>query len=193
MSIAEADIDGRIATRIRELRAQRGLTLEALAEVADVSRAMLSRIERGESSPTAHLLGKICNGLGVTLSALFAATEAPSSPLARRGDQPTWRDPASRYLRRNVSPAGTGSPVDITEIEFPAGASVDFDSQRLAGKDQHVWVLSGTLEMEVGGELFRLEAGDCLFMRFDRPVLFRNPTKRATRYAVIIGHGGARS
>jgi transcriptional regulator with XRE-family HTH domain len=193
MSIAEADIDGRVAARIRELRDERGLTLEALADVADVSRAMLSRIERGESSPTAHLLGKICNGLGVTLSALFAATEAPSSPLSRRGDQPTWRDPASRYLRRNVSPAGTGSPIDISEIEFPPGASVAFDSQRLAGKDQHVWVLSGTLEMELGGELFRLETGDCLFMRFDRPVLFRNPTKRATRYAVIIGHGGARS
>ena len=193
MSLAEVDIDSRIAARIRELRAERGLTLDGLAEAADVSRAMLSRIERGESSPTAHLLGKICNGLGVTLSALFAATEAPSSPLARRDSQPTWRDPASRYLRRNVSPAATGSPVDITEIEFPPGASVAFDSQRLAGKDQHVWVLSGTLEMELSGELFRLETGDCLFMRFDRPVLFRNSTKRTTRYAVIVGHGGARS
>jgi transcriptional regulator with XRE-family HTH domain len=193
MSMAATDIDGRIGARIRELRAERRLTLDSLAELADVSRAMLSRIERGESSPTAHLLGKICNGLGVTLSALFALTEAPSSPLARRCDQPTWRDPASRYLRRSVSPAATGSPVDITEIEFPPRASVAFDSQRLAGKDQHVWVLSGTLEMELGGELFRLEAGDCLFMRFDRPVLFRNPTQRTVRYAVIVGHGGTRA
>jgi len=193
MSTAETDIDGRIAARIRELRAEQSLTLDGLAQVAEVSRAMLSRVERGESSPTAHLLGKICNGLGVTLSVLFAGTEAPASPLARRANQPTWRDPASRYLRRNVSPAGSGSPVHIAEIEFPVGASVAFDSQRLAGKDQHVWVLSGTLEMELGGELFRLETGDCLFMRFDRPVLFRNPTKRITRYAVIVGHGGARS
>ncbi len=193
MSIAAADINGLIGARIRELRAEQGLTLDGLAQLADVSRAMLSRIERGELSPTAHLLGKICNGLGVTLSALFALTEATSSPLVRRRSQPTWRDPASLYLRRNVSPAGTGSPVDIAEIEFPPGASVAFDSQRLAGKDQHVWVLSGTLEMELGEDLFRLETGDCLFMRFDRPVLFRNPTKRTTRYAVIIGHGAARS
>ena len=193
MSTAETDIDGRIAARIRELRAEQSLTLDGLAQVAEVSRAMLSRVERGESSPTAHLLGKICNGLGVTLSVLFAGTEAPASPLARRDSQPTWRDPASRYLRRNVSPAGSGSPVDIAEIEFPPGASVAFDSQLLAGKDQHVWVLSGALEMELGGELFRLETGDCLFMRFDRPVLFRNPTQRTTRYAVIVGHGGARS
>jgi transcriptional regulator with XRE-family HTH domain len=193
MSIGAADIDGRIGARIRELRAEQGLTLDGLAQLAEVSRAMLSRIERGESSPTAHLLGKICNGLCVTLSALFAMTEATSSPLVRRRNQPTWRDPASHYLRRNVSPAGTGSPVDIAEIEFPPGASVAFDSQRLAGKDQHVWVLSGTLEMELGEDLFRLETGDCLFMRFDRPVLFRNPSRRTTRYAVIVSHGAARS
>jgi len=53
-------------------------------------------------------------------------------------------------------------------------------------------VLDGTLELQVGEDLFRLEKGDCLMMRFDRPVLFRNPTLRHTRYAVIIGHGAPR-
>ena len=192
MSLSGTDIDGRIGARIRELRAERRLTLDGLAHLADVSRAMLSRIERGESSPTAQLLAKICSGLGVTLSVLFAETEKPVSPLSRRADQPTWRDPASHYLRRNVSPPGTGSPVDIVEIEFPPGGSVAFDSQRLAGTDQHVWVLDGTLELQVGEDSFRLEKGDCLMMRFDRPVLFRNTTTRHTRYAVIIGHGAMR-
>lgn len=153
---------------------------------------MLSRIERGESSPTAQLLNKVCGGLGVTLSVLFAETETPASPLSRRADQPTWRDPATRYLRRNVSPPGTGSPVDIVEVEFPPGGSVAFDNQRAAGTDQHVWVLDGTLELELGEEAFRLETGDCLMMRFDRPVLFRNPTARPIRYAVIISHGTVR-
>jgi transcriptional regulator with XRE-family HTH domain len=189
MSFVATDIDGRIGARIRELRDERSLTLDGLARLADVSRAMLSRIERGESSPTAQLLGKVCGGLGITLSVLFAETEAPASPLSRRRDQPTWRDPATRYLRRNISPPGTGSPVDIVEIEFPPGGSVAFDNQRLAGTDQHVWVLDGTLELEIGKEAFRLEKGDCLMMRFDRPILFRNPTERPIRYAVIISHG----
>ncbi len=151
MSVPEPDIDGRIGARIRTLRAAKGLTLDALARQADVSRAMLSRIERGESSPTAQLLNKVCGGLGVTLSALFAEPAAPASPLARRRDQPTWRDPASGYLRRNVSPPGTGSPVDITEVTFPPGGSVAFDHQRLAGTDQHIWVLDGILELELDG------------------------------------------
>lgn len=192
MSLAEADIDCRVGARIRELRAERGLTLDGLARVADVSRAMLSRIERGESSPTAQLLVKVCGGLGITLSSLFAATEAPASPVSRRADQPTWRDPETRYVRRNVSPPGTGSAVEVVEVEFPPGGSVFFDNRRVTGTDQHVWVLDGALELELGGEAFRLETGDCLVMRFGQPVLFRNPTARPVRYAVIISHGAAR-
>jgi transcriptional regulator with XRE-family HTH domain len=192
MSTTEADIDGRIGARIRTLRSERELTLDTLARQADVSRAMLSRIERGESSPTAQLLNKVCGGLGIPLSVLFAETEKPVSPLSRRAAQRTWRDPESRYLRRHVSPPGTGSPVDIVEVEFPAGGSVAFDSQRLPGTDQHVWVLDGTLELTIGDDAFRLEAGDCLMMRFGRPITFRNPTRRAIRYAVILCHGAAR-
>ncbi|HXT78955.1 MAG TPA: helix-turn-helix domain-containing protein [Acetobacteraceae bacterium] len=192
MSIAVSNIDDRIGGRIRELRVERSLTLDALAGLADVSRAMLSRIERGESSPTAQLLNKVCGGLGVTLSTLFAEAEASASPLSRRADQPVWRDPASGYLRRSVSPPGTGSPVDIVEVEFPAGGSVAFDNQRLAGAEQHVWVLDGTLELGLGEEMFRLGTGDCLMMRFDRPILFRNPTKQPIRYAVVISHGPLR-
>ena len=186
-----ADIDHRMGARIRALRAERSLTLDALAGLAGVSRAMLSRIERGDSSPTAQLLVKICGGLGITLSALFAAAETPPNPLSRQGNQPTWRDPATGYVRRNVSPAGTGSSVDIAEIEFPPGASVAFDNRRAAGTDQHVWVLDGTLELDVAGEAVRLDAGDCLMMRFGQPLTFRNPTARPVRYAVIIGKGTA--
>jgi transcriptional regulator with XRE-family HTH domain len=117
-------IDTHIGARVRDLRSQRNLTLDTLANQANVSRAMLSRIERGESSPTAQLLNKVCGGLGITLSTLFAETQTPDtqtpgSPLSRRAAQATWRDPATNYLRRTISPQGTGSPVDITEIEFP--------------------------------------------------------------------------
>ena len=185
-------IDVRIGARIRALRGERKLTLDGLARRAKVSRAMLSRIERGESSPTAQLLGKVCGGLGITLPVLFAETQTSVNPLSRRQDQPTWRDPASRYLRRGVSPAGTGASVDIVEVEFPPGGSVAFDNLQLARSDQHVWVLEGTLELTLGEEAFRLETGDCLMMHFDRPVVFRNPTKQQIRYAVIIGHGGTR-
>ncbi len=193
MRLPNPDVDRRIGARIRDLCAEKSLTLDGLARLAGVSRAMLSRIERGESSPTAQFLNKVCGGLGVTLSALFDGAEAPASPLLRRVNQPTWRDPATDYLRRAVSPPGTGSPVSIAEVEFPPGGSVAFDQQRLPGADQHVWVLDGILELALGEDVFRLEEGDCLWMRFDRPITFRNPVAQLVRYAVIVSHGSTRS
>ena len=124
MRSTASNIDLRIGARIRALRAKRNLTLDGLACRAQVSRAMLSRIERGQSSPTAQLLGKVCGGLGITLSVLFSETQTPVSPLSRRQDQPTWRDPATRYLRRGVSPTGTGASVDSVEVEILPGGSV---------------------------------------------------------------------
>jgi transcriptional regulator with XRE-family HTH domain len=190
MRATATDIDQRIGTRIRELRGQKGLTLDALAERADVSRAMLSRIERGESSPTAQLMNKVCGGLGITLSALFAEDTAAASPLSRRDAQPVWRDPATRYLRREVSPAG--SSLDIVDVEFPPRKSVAFDNMRMPNVEQQVWVLEGVLEMDVGGESFRLNEGDCLKMHLGQPLVFRNPTRRSTRYAVILNRGGSK-
>src|SRR5215471_6726775 len=65
------DINARIAGRVRGLRAELGMTLDALAAKCQVSRSMLSLVERGESSPTAVVLDKIANGLGVPLATLF--------------------------------------------------------------------------------------------------------------------------
>ena len=105
-------LDRRLGQRLKAARLERELTLDALAERTNVSRAMISRIERGESSPTAALLDRLCAGLGITLSSLFHV-EATGRPVALQGEQPTWRDPASGYLRRNVSPPATGSRVEI--------------------------------------------------------------------------------
>jgi transcriptional regulator with XRE-family HTH domain len=188
MNQTETDIDGRIGARVRQLRIDRDLTLDRLSQRADVSRAMLSRIERGESSPTAQLLVKICGALGISLSALFAAAEAPSTPVVRRANQPTWRDPESGYLRRNISPRNSGSAVELVEVEFPAGGSVTFDNRHAAGTDQHIWVLDGVLELTLGNDVFELTSGDCMMMRLGQPTTFRNPASRPVRYAVILCH-----
>src|SRR5437773_10920013 len=116
-------VNQRIASRVRELRATQGLSLDALATKTGVSRSMISVIERGESSPTAVVLEKLAAGLGVTLVSLFdppaAAAERPNGPLARREHQPTWQDPASGYIRRNVSPPGVPHPIQLAELRRP--------------------------------------------------------------------------
>jgi transcriptional regulator with XRE-family HTH domain len=184
-------VDRRIAARVHELRAARSLSLDALAKKSGVSRSMISLIERGESSPTAVVLDKLATGLGVTMASIFeapaAASRAASGPIARRADQPEWRDPASGYLRRNVSPHGVPQPMQIVEVHFPAGARVAFEiGARHARVHQQVWVLKGALNITMGTKRHRLGEGDCLAMELDRPTMFYNPTRKTTRYAVVI-------
>ena len=188
MKEATADtIHQRIALRVRQLRAESGLSLDALAARCGVSRSMISLVERGESSPTAVVLEKLATGLGVSLASLFDAPQAAASPLARAADQPPWRDPASGYLRRNVSPAGFDSPIQIVDVEFPAGARVAYDTgMREPLPHQQVWLLAGEIEVTWGDQTHHLQAGDCLAMTLDRPVSFHNPSQMAARYAVVI-------
>lgn len=185
--LMQLDINGRIAARVRDLRAGRGLSLEALAEASGVSRSMISLIERGESNPTAVLLEKLATGLGVSLATLFEMPAAPSHPLSRRADQVEWRDPASGYLRRNVSPGGFPSPIQIVEVVFPAGARVAYETAARPGvTHQQVWVLEGRIEVTLGEEPFELCVGDCLAMVLDRPIAYHNPTQNPARYCVVI-------
>jgi transcriptional regulator with XRE-family HTH domain len=187
------NIHGLIARRVRDLRAQHGMTLEALAARCDVSRSMISLIERGESSPTAVVLEKIATGLGVPLASLFDDPGAPASPLSRRQDRTPWRDPQSGYVRCNISPPSFPSPLQIVEVVLPGGALVAYETgARDVTIDQQVWVQEGAIELAVGQQGYRLEAGDCLAMQLNEPITFRNPGRAAARYIVVLATGQGR-
>jgi transcriptional regulator with XRE-family HTH domain len=183
-------VNQRIARRVAELRAAHGLSLDALARRTGVSRSMISVVERGESSPTAVVLDKLAVGLGVTLGALFDGQEGDvtlRSPVSRRKDQPEWKDPASGYVRRNVSPPGKAQPMQIVEVRFPPGARVAFEtSTRNKRVYQQIWLLEGRMDVTVGKERHRLAKSDCLAMELDQPIIFHNPHRKAAHYAVVI-------
>jgi transcriptional regulator with XRE-family HTH domain len=191
MADTAAGLNQRIAVRVRDRRAEQGLSLDALAGKSGVSRSMISLIERGESSPTAVVLEKLAAGLDLTLASLFDAPadarQPPGGPVARRDDQPQWQDPASGYRRRNVSPPGVPQPMQIVEVHFPPGRRVAFETgARDVRMYQQVWVLEGAIDITLGRERHRLREGDCLAMQLDRATMFHNPTRKPARYAVVI-------
>jgi len=112
----QSGIEQRIAAHLKQRRLASGLSLADLAERSGVSRAMISKVERSAASPTAALLGRLCNGLGVTLSALIADAEQSESPLMRAKDQTTWQDPVTGLVRTMISPSLTNSIVEIVRI-----------------------------------------------------------------------------
>jgi transcriptional regulator with XRE-family HTH domain len=181
-------IDRRIARRLAGLRAEKGWTLDALAEKSSISRATLSRLERGELSPTAAMLNKLCAQYGWTASRLMAEAEGGPPEVIRGADQVEWKDPESGYVRRILSPPHPNLKGELVEVRLPAGATVSYDVAPLPGLEHHLWMLEGVLTIEVDSVKFRLEKGDCVRYVLSGPSRFAPAGKRAVRYLIALVH-----
>jgi transcriptional regulator with XRE-family HTH domain len=188
MSTIVTDVTGPLAARLKTEREARGWSVAELAERSGVSRAMISKVERAEASPTAVLLGKLSGAFGLTLSALLARAEQASGRLSRRVLQPLWTDPETKYRRRTVSPS-TGGPLEIVEVELPAGASVGFPAAAYTFRYHQVLVLAGTLTLTEGETEHTLARGDCLELGPPAAVTYANRTSRACTYLVALVRG----
>lgn len=182
-------INALLATRIRHLRQHHGYTLDTLAELSGVSRSMISLIEREKTSPTAAVLNKLADALGVTLASLFAEApqNGPDQQLSRHGAQQIWQDPASGYIRRHLSPSRHSSPIELVEVIFPAGKSVTFE--RAIGHGlihQQIWMLEGALEITLEAQTWHLDTGDCLALALGAYIAFRNPGDQPARYVIAL-------
>jgi transcriptional regulator with XRE-family HTH domain len=181
-------IDIRIAKRLAALRAEHGWSLDMLAERAAISRATLSRLERGELSPTAAMLGTLCAQYGWTMSRLMADAEGGPPSLVRANEQVTWTDPASGYVRRIVSPPHLQLKGEMVEVTLPTGASVAYDASPVSGLEHHLWMLEGAIKIDVGGSAFQLGKGDCLRYALTGPSRFECVGKRPARYVIAFVH-----
>ena len=185
MSTIVDSIDSTIAARVRGERAARRWSLDDLAERASVSKAMISKIERAESSPTAALLGRLSGAYGITLSALLADTQTARRGPVRAADQATWRDPATGYIRRQVAASAT-SPIELTEVDLPPGASVSFPAASYHRMSHVIWVLAGRLTFIEGDVTHELLPGDSLEFGPPADCTYRNEGAAPCRYLVVL-------
>ena len=179
------EIDKRIGARIRIERESRGWSLTELAERSAVSRAMIHKIERGESSPTATLLGKLSGAFSLSMSTLMARAEMQQGRFLKKEDQPVWVDPQTGYERRHVSPK-SDLPLDLVRIELPAGADVPMPASAYAFMRQLIWVLEGELIFLEGDARHRMSAGDCLELGPPTDCVFKNESGGPCIYAVLV-------
>jgi transcriptional regulator with XRE-family HTH domain len=185
------DINIRIAQQVRELRLARGYTLDVLATRCQVSRSAISLIERGEASPTAVVLEKLANGLGVPLTQLFdiPLNNQSPQPMVRRTQQSEWKDPETDYIRRQVSPPNWKSPFQIVEIEFPPQSRITYEiSETSKVVQQQLWVVEGEIDIQLGDSSYALSTGDCLAMQLNQPVIYSNNSSQVARYILVVSN-----
>lgn len=166
-------------------RDARGWSLADLASRSGVSRAMISRIERCEASPTATVLLRLATAFDLTLGGLIARAEGDGDRLVRVADQPLWRDPATGYLRRQVFER-SDHPVELVRVELPAGARVGLPASSYSRIRQVVWVLEGSLVIEEGGVRHELAEGDCLGYGSPADTTIANECTATCTYLVVV-------
>ena len=187
-SIIDDGLDRRISARILAERTARGWSLEGLAEQSGVSRAMISKVERGESSPTAVLLGRLSSAFGLTLSQLLARAEQGTGRLLNReAEQERWRDPDTGFERRALTPPGSQTPLELVWGELPPRARVEYPATAFSFiEDQQIVVIAGRLSFTQGAQEYQLRAGDCLRLGPPADCSFENPGATPCRYLVAV-------
>ncbi|WP_226621054.1 helix-turn-helix domain-containing protein [Alloyangia pacifica] len=180
------DLTARLARRLAALRAEAGLTLDQLAERSSISRAALSRFEKGETSPTAEVLGKLCLPYGLSMSRLMAMVEEGFTAHVPAADQPEWADAATGFTRRVISPAATGLAAEMLHCALQPGAEIAYDASPVPGLEHHLHLLSGKLRVEVEGVPHELAAGDTLRYRLEGPSRFTALSKKKPAQYVLV-------
>ena len=179
------DIDELIARRLAALRKERELTLAQLAERCAVSKAMISRIERNQSSPTASVLGRLASGLGSPSPSCSAtrrrrpnrsagARSGVGRPGQRLPPPPGRRSRSAQRLRDG----GSGDPGERPPRLSPLGRPA-LPAAPVAGR--------GALRVDYGEQTFHLQRGDRLDFGVDRAVTFAT-AGQACRYLLVILH-----
>jgi transcriptional regulator with XRE-family HTH domain len=181
-------IDGpstQIARRVRLEREMRGWSLADLAGRSGVSKATISKIEREEVSPTAVILVRLAGAFDLTLAGLLLRAEGEGKRLSRAAEQPVWRDPETGYLRKQVF-CRPDHPVEVVQVELPAGQRVVLPASSYAHIRQAIWVQTGDLVIKEGGDRHLLSAGDCLGFGPPSEVTLANETASPCVYVVVL-------
>ena len=173
-----------LARRIAHERKARSWSLAELAAQSGVSKAMLSKIERHEASPTAVVLLRIASAFAMTLAELLTDMQE-GTRLQRAADQPVWNDPSTNYQHRQIY-LTSRLPLELVEVILPAGAVVSFPAASYTSIRHVVWVSEGRLTIVEDGNATALESGDRLEFGPPADTTYRNDTDAPCRYLVTV-------
>jgi transcriptional regulator with XRE-family HTH domain len=174
-----------VGGNLRRLRTRRGLSLERLAQISGVSRAMLGQIELGQSAPTINVLWKIARALEVTFSALISARTQSGAMVLRSGDSKILTSKDRSFTSRALFPFDEPRRVEFYELRLAAGSVEEADAHP-PGTSENLVVTAGALEIDVAGDTHRLDTGDSILFEADTPHAYRNPGKIETVMYLVM-------
>jgi transcriptional regulator with XRE-family HTH domain len=181
-SILEDSAAPRLGARIRDLRQQRGLTLDQLAARSDVSRSMLSNVERGVNNPTLVAAIRIAEALGVGIAVLIGDGERREPVVARAGDAAVFVDPTG--YERHLFPAFEDAELELVRHVVPPGVrSEELGAHAAIAK--YLVVEAGAVQVEMGEDTHTLTTGDAIALPAGSSYRFANPSGETARFLLV--------
>jgi len=172
-----------VGQRIREIRAQRGLSLRALAELSKLSTNAISLIERGDNSPTVSSLHNLANALAVPITAFFEQEPDGQVIHLKKKHRPT-----SETAGVKMESLGSGLPNQQLEPFLmtiaPGGSSTS--SQITHSGEEFVYVLNGALICRINEEEYQLEEDDSLLFLASQAHIYRNETRKPAQILIVF-------
>lgn len=176
-----------VGSRVKRLRTQAGLTLEEFATQSGVSRAMLSKVERGEKSPTLAIIVRIAKGLNVSMSALMGAEpDLAQVSVIRKANRLAFRDAETGFERHNLSPTHLDNDLEFLLHRIPPGESSGELPPYKVPTEKYLVVHEGQLTVQTGEANYVLETGDSFYFDVRDSYRFINAGKTPCAYYLVI-------
>jgi len=178
-----------VGATLQRLRLARGLTLEDLSRIAGVSKSMLSQIEREKANPTIAITWRLANALGVQIGALLSS-EVRTSDLIRVVDAheiPTLPGAHAGYSLRILGPMDLAGKYEWYEPPLAPGGELASRAHD-PGTGEHLTVITGTVELEVGNEKRKVRHGATARYPADQNHVIRNTGKTEAKAVLVVVH-----
>lgn len=174
-----------IALNIRRQREVKGLTLDALAKRARVTKGFLSQVENFRATPSVPLLYKLAEALEIEPGALLSVPDkSPKYIFTKSGDgiQIEREHPESGFIYKALAKGKNSKTMEPFILEIPVGAS---RKAVISNGDEFIYLLEGEIDFHLGDEAVRLKPGDCLYFEGEIPHYPESKSKKTSRMLVL--------
>ncbi|MDZ4082973.1 MAG: XRE family transcriptional regulator [Bdellovibrionales bacterium] len=163
-----------LGRNLRRLRTKRGHSMDRLAKLSGVSRAMLGQIETGKSVPSISILWKIAGALNVPFTSLISDGGSRTTVFLKKKDAKTLESSDGKFSSRALFPFDEERKVEFYELRIQPKHTEPADAHS-AGTFENLFVASGSVEISVENEKpYLLEAGDAILFKADVRHHYRN-------------------
>ncbi|MBV6323690.1 helix-turn-helix domain-containing protein [Duganella violaceipulchra] len=178
-----------VGAALQRLRLARGLTLEDLSRIAGVSKSMLSQIEREKANPTIAITWRLANALGVQIGELLATAERQTETVRviEAHEIPTLPGHHAGYVLRILGPLELASKYEWYELTLAPGGELASQGHD-PGAQEHLTLLHGSVEVEVGPDKKKMKLGSTARYPGDQQHIIRNVGKTEAKALLVVIH-----